>query len=97
MDIKIDRIDETIITIVLQRQRDLAVRGTGRGVFPRHVQPWLEVDEYRCEFTIRRRMNRLAAAGALERVGGERSRRGYVVYRYPPRTVFPRQLELPGF
>ena len=62
-----DRIDETIITVVRRRQRDLAVRGTNRGVLPRHVQPWL--DEGRCEFTIRRRMKPLSENGALFRVG----------------------------
>ena len=87
--------DEVIVTIVRRLERNLAVRGTGKGVLPRHVQPWL--DEDRCEMTVRRWMRSLSEKGLLERVGGEKCRRGYVVYRFPPGRTFPRQLELPGF
>lgn len=63
---------EMIVTIVKRLQRDY-----GRGVLPRMVQPWLEF--YRAEGTLRRDMMTLASAGKLRRVGGKKSRQGYIV------------------
>lgn len=65
---------KTIINIVKERQRGLP---PGRGVLPVTVQCFL--DDYRAEQTLRRDMSSLWRAGLLERVGGERSRRGYRV------------------
>ena len=99
MEIEKDEIDEAIIALLQWRYKKMRLRGTRRGVLPRHVFPWLdielEIDNYRCEATIRRRMKKMAEHGLLIRVGGERGRRGYVFNPY--RMSFPRQLELPGF
>jgi DeoR/GlpR family transcriptional regulator of sugar metabolism len=61
-----------ILEIVRQRQRNAK-----EGVLPVTVQAWL--DEYRAEQTLRRDMAALWRAGLLERIGGERCRKGYRV------------------
>lgn len=71
-------LQETIINIVRERQRNLP---PSRGVLPRTVGCFL--DEYRCEQTLRRDMSSMARVGLLDRIGGERSRRGYRVQAHP--------------
>jgi len=61
-----------LINIVRERQR--CVTPT-RGVLPKTAQCFL--DWYRCEQTLRRDFNTLAAQGLLVRVGGPQSRKGY--------------------
>lgn len=68
-------IDDEIIEVVgrIQRRQQL-------GVYPFQVQAHLS--EYRAEGSLRRDMARLWYEGRLYRVGGPRSRRGYVVLEH---------------
>lgn len=63
-------VEADVLRVVVDLQR----RGYGR-IYPKMIQPHLPY--YRTEQTLRRDMMSLTRRGYLERLGGEKSRRGY--------------------
>lgn len=66
------KLQQAILDIVRSRQRNYPPQ---RGVLPLTIACFL--DEYRAQQTVRRYCVQLWQMGLLDRLGGERSRRGY--------------------